>query len=109
MSFETYKAYEPKLLKDVISKFKEVLDVFIDDDLGWFPMSHTESPLALALKIHGSPVCKIVIHVKLVSSGKDTCFAEYNNYIFADGYAEGYIPTKYIEPCNKWLEFVHSQ
>jgi hypothetical protein len=109
MSFETYKTYEPKLLKDVISKFKEVLDVFIDDDLGWFPMSPPESPLALALKIHGPPVCKIVIHVKLVSNSKDTHYAEYANYIFADGYAEGYIPTKYIEPCNNWLEFVHRQ
>jgi hypothetical protein len=109
MSFETYRSYEPILQTAIISKFKEVLDVYIDDDLSWFPMSHPESPLAIALKTHGSPVCKIVFHIKLDSNGKDTQYAEYNNYIFADGYADGFIPDKYKDPCNKWVKFVTSQ
>ena len=52
MTYEFYKTHEQHLQKDACAKFPEIFEVFIDNDLGWFPIWDKDNYLVKAIKEH---------------------------------------------------------
>lgn len=98
-SYEFYKS-QVHNLENTLYKNPEVKLVFIDDDLGWFPID-TYHPLVKLTKIHGEPVCKIVIWQVVTDSN----FIEFSYYIFEDGHGSPdiIIPENLASVCKNWL------
>lgn len=110
MTYEFYKTHEQHLQKDACAKFPEIFEVFIDNDLGWFPIWDKDNYLVKAIKEHGVPIAKIIIHIKIKPPRYfDNIVEDYDVYtyfIYTDGYGLGSIPIKYAELCDIWLKFI---
>jgi len=110
MTYELYKSREHELQKQAQSKFSEIKQIQIDDDLGWFPIWDTDNPLVKAIDNYGLPIAKILINIKIKPpryyDGIVEDYAVYTYYIYTAGIGLGTIPIKYKELCDTWLKYI---